>query len=292
MGDSVVWGQGLLANEKFDALVRTSLAPLYPGGITLESLAHSGAVIGANGATGMPQSGEVPASRLSIIEQCDSYANSPETIGLILMNGGMNDVGVATIFNPLALIPSLDSRVVGACHDGMLALLKKVSAKFSGPDTKILVIGYYPILSAQSDPLGVTKLLSLFGIAVPDFLDQEIDFIDPILDRCEAFFKDSTQQFARAITDNGDPRVSLVPSGFTDVNAAFVPNTSLLWGLSLDDDMNPQDPVAAARHPLCDAVYTDPLQVLDRELCYRASAGHPNVQGAAQYSNRILAALR
>jgi lysophospholipase L1-like esterase len=290
MGDSIIWGQGLLPGEKFDTLVQQALLPKFPGGVTLESTAHSGAVIGATGVSGTPQVGEVPASRLSIIEQCDGYANSPDGVDVVLMNGGINDVGVASILNPLALIPSLDARVRHACHDGMLALLKKVIAKFSKPTCKILVTGYYSILSAKSDPLGVTKLLSLFGIAVPPFLDNDLDFINPVIDRCEEFFKNSTQQLQQAIADAGDARVTFVPSGFTDDNSVFVPGTSLLWGLDLDDDMNPQDPVAAARRPLCNLAHP-PLQILDRELCYRASAGHPNMQGAVQFSKQILAAL-
>jgi len=291
IGDSIVWGQGLLQNEKFDCLVQQTLLPMRPEGVTLESLAHSGAVIGATGVSGTPQVGEVPASRLSIIEQCDGYANSPDTVDLVLMTGGINDVGVASILNPFALIPPLDVRVIHACHDGMLVLLKKVIAKFSKPTCTILVTGYYPILSAKSDPLGVTKLISLFGIAVPGFLEKDLDFINPVLDRCEAFFNDSTQQLKLAIVDANDPRITFVSSGFTDANSAFVPGTSLLWGLTLDDDLSPQDPVAAARHPLCDIAHPDPSQILDRELCYRASAGHPNVQGAVQFSKQILAAL-
>ncbi|HYL37399.1 MAG TPA: hypothetical protein VEV17_15905 [Bryobacteraceae bacterium] len=292
MGDSIIWGQGLLPAEKLDVLVQQALSPRYPGGVALENLAHSGAVIGAIGASGAPQPGEVPASRLSVIEQCDGYANSPGTVDFVLLDGGINDVGVASILNPFALIPSLESRVIHACHDGMLALLKKVTAKFTKPACRILVTGYYSILSAQSDPLGVTRLLSLFGIALPGFLDRDLDFINPVLNRCKAFFKDSTEQLQRAIDDADDPRITFVPSGFTDANSVFVPGTSLLWGLDLDDDMNAEDPVAAARHPLCDAAHPDVTEIPQRELCYRASAGHPNVQGAIQYSSRILAALK
>jgi lysophospholipase L1-like esterase len=292
LGDSIIWGQGLLPEEKFTTLVQQALLPAHPEGVTLESLAHSGAVIGANGATGTPQVEEVPASRLSIIEQCDGFASSPDNVDLVIMNGGINDVGVATILNPLALIPSLDAKLVHACHDGMLVLLKKVSAKFSKSTCRILVAGYYPILSAMSDPVGVSKLLSLFGVAVPDFLEKDFDFINPVFNRCEAFFKDSTTQLMKAIADAGDPRITFVPSGFTDANSAFVPNTSLLWSLTLTDDLAPQDPVAPSRHPLCEAAYPNPVQVLDREICYRASAGHPNVQGAVQFSKQIMGALR
>ncbi len=290
IGDSIIWGQGLLPNEKFTTLVQQALLLKHPEGVSLESVAHSGAVIGANGSSGTPQAGEVPASRLSIVEQCDAFSNSPDTVDLVLMDGGINDVGVASILNPFALIPSLSARVTHACHDEMLTLLQKVSAKFSKPACTILVTGYYTILSAKSDPLGVIKLLSLFGIAIPSFLDRDLDFINPVLDRCEAFFKDSTEQLTQAIADSGDRRITFVPSGFTDDNSVFTPGTSLLWGLDLLDDLNPQDPVAAARHPLCDAAHPDP-QIPERELCYRASAGHPNVQGAVQYSKQILAAL-
>jgi hypothetical protein len=291
IGDSIIWGQGLLPNEKFNYLVQQALFARYPAGVTLESTAHSGAVIGAGAVSGTPQVGEVPGSRLSIIEQCDGYANSPDTVDLVLLDGGINDVGVSAILNPFALIPPLSAKVTHACHDGMLVLLKKVAAKFSRPTCKILVTGYYPILSGRSDPAGVTRLLSLFGIAVPPFLDRDFDIVNPVLARCEAFFNESTQQLQRAIADAGDARIAFVPSGFTDANSVFVPGTSLLWGLDLDDGLSPQDPVAAARRPLCDIAHPDPLQALDRELCYRASAGHPNVQGAIQFSQQILAAL-
>jgi lysophospholipase L1-like esterase len=295
IGDSIIWGQGLLDQQKLTTLVRQALSSAHPGEVTLESRAHSGAVIGANGATGSEEDGEVPAARLSIIEQCDSYTNSPETVDLLLMNGGANDVGFATILNPLALIPSLNARVVHACHDGMLVLLKKVSAKFSKATCRILVLGYYPILSPMSDPLGVTKLLGLFGIAKPPFLkkeDEKDHFINPVIDRCGAFFDDSTQQLRKAVADARDTRITFIPSGFTNANATFVPDTSLLWGLDLGDDLDPQDPVAATRRPLCDAAHPGPAQVLNREICYRASAGHPNVQGSVQFSKQILAALQ
>lgn len=290
MGDSVLWGQGLLPNQKMDFLVQQALLPTHPGGVTLESVAHSGAVIGASGVTGTPQIGEVPAARLSAIEQCDDFTNSPNTVDLLLISGGVNDVGVATILNPFALIPPLAGRVKHACHDGMLVLLKKVIAKFSKPTCKILVTGYYPILSAKSDPAGVLRLLSLFGIAVPDFMEQDLDFVNPVLARCEAFFKDSTQQLKQAVAEAG-PTAVFVPSGFTDDNSVFVLGTSLLWGLDLDDDLSPEDPVAGARRPLCAAAHADPLQLPERELCFRASAGHPNIQGAVQYSKQILAAI-
>jgi hypothetical protein len=285
MGDSVMWGQGLLPSEKLDYLVKRSLESAYRAHVSLESLAHSGAVIGEHGASGTPEPGEVPAARLSIIEQCDGFCESPETINLVLMNGGMNDVGVSTILNPSA--PPLDQAIVSACHDGMLSLLEKVCEKFSGSNCKIVVAGYYPILSPKSHPLGTIKLLSIYSIRRPEFIVDDADFINPVVGRCEQFFRQSNAQLQRAVADAADARIRFVPSGFSDDNSVFVPGTSLLWGLDLDG-MKPQDPVAAQRRPLCDMAHPGALELPSRELCYRASAGHPNVRGAEQFSVQIL----
>jgi len=292
MGDSLHWGQGLQENQKLDTLIQGALGPQHGGQVTVERLAHSGAVIGFHPAFGGPAPGEVPVSRLTVAEQCDSFNNSPETVDLVLVNGGINDVGVANILNPFSFLPTLGSRIQSACHDRMLALLKKVAAKFTKPSAKILVTGYYFILSDQSDPLRAGDLLKIFGIPTPVPGEENL-LLDPIIDRCEQFFADSTRHLQAAVAEANaqanDARIRFVPSGFTEANAVFVPATSLLWGV--DALLNPEDPVAAQRRPQCDTTFPGPLEFLQREQCHRASAGHPNVAGAVQYKNQILAAL-
>lgn len=289
LGDSVSWGQGLLENEKYDVLVADALKQKIADVVLEPRLAHSGAVIGVNGAAGSMAPGEVPEARLTIVEQCDSFTNSPETVDLVLLNGGINDVRVDVILDPLAIVPSLSKRIEVACHEGMLALLRKVSAKFTKPSCKILVTGYYTILSEESDPLAALRLLRMHNISLPERVEEDLGFLNPILRRCEEFFDESTSQLTAAVADAHDGRIQFVPSGFTDDNAAFVPGTSLLWGLNLD--LSPQDPVANLRRPQCDTAFPGPLQLFEREKCHRASAGHPNVTGAIQFKNQILAAL-
>jgi hypothetical protein len=206
------------------------------------------------------------------------------------MNGGINDVRVETILDPLAIVPSLSRRIEQACHDGMLALLRKVSARFTKPSCKILVTGYYTILSGQSDPLCALRLLRMYNILLPEKVEADLGFLNPIIRRCEEFSAESDAQLKRAISDANDPRITFVPSGFTDANSAFVPATTLLWGLNVD--LSPQDPVAGPRRPQCDAAFPNPTQFFEREKCHRASAGHPNVAGAIQFKNQVLAALK
>ncbi len=283
LGDSIPWGQGLLENEKFDSLIRDALLPTHPEGVTIQRFAHSGAVIGDHGASGDTAPGEVPESRLSIIEQCDSFTDAPETVDLVLLDGGINDVGVATILNPFALIPPLQSKIESACHRGMRTLLQRVSAKFTKASCRILVTGYYTIFSSRSNPLHLPKLMSIHGIAAPQFM-ATAEMVNPVVVRCEQFFQQSTASLQAAIADAGDGRITFVPAGFTDDNAIFAPST-FIWGL--DDMLNPEDPMAAQRHPQCDAAFPGLFETAHREQCYRASAGHPNVAGASQYAAQI-----
>jgi hypothetical protein len=288
LGDSVPWGQGLVESEKYDILLKAALSA--DGTVVqLTRLAHSGAVIASDGNGDGPADGEVPVARPTVIEQCDAFTDSPETVDLVLVNGGINDVGVATILNPFALVPPLAHLVRKACRDSMLALLQRVVAKFAKPSCKILVTGYYTVLSPLSDPLGLGRLLSMHGVATPVFV-RDVDLFDPVVARCEEFAVKSADSLKAAVAAIGDTRVGFVPSGFTDANAASVPGTSLLWGL--DAELNPEDEVVRPRHAQCDITFGSPLEVLRREQCYRASAGHPNPRGAVQFKRQILSAIR
>lgn len=287
-GDSVHWGQGLPDDHKFDSLIQAHLQALGHA-VTLERFAHSGAVIGFHPTRGNPAHGEVPAARPTVSEQVAAFQNSPETVDIVLVNGGINDVGVANILNPFAILPSLSARIESACHDRMLALLNQLRPVFSKPTCRILVTGYYTILSEQSDPLHVPDLLRMFGIAAPQQLPLGGILLEPFIHRCRQFFNDSTHHLQAAVAEAGDPRIRFVPSGFTDANAVFVHGTSLLWGL--DPFLNPEDPVANERRPQCDVTFPDPAHIIRREQCHRASAGHPNLAGARQYKDQLLAAL-
>lgn len=286
-GDSVPWGQGLPNDHKFDSLIQAHLiAHGHPA--TLERHAHSGAVIGFHPTAGDTAPGEVPVTRPTVSEQVAAFDHSPETVDIVLVNGGINDVGVANILNPFAIIPPLSARIESACHDRMLALLHQLRPVFSKPTCRILVTGYYTILSEQSDPLHVPDFLRMFGIAAPPLPVGGI-FLDPFAGRCRQFFTESTIHLQAAVAETGDPRIRFVPSGFTDDNAIFVPGTSLLWGL--DPFLNPEDPIADQRRPQCDLAFPEPIDFLRREQCHRASAGHPNFAGARQYADQLLAAL-
>lgn len=292
-GDSVPWGQGLLEQDKYRTLVAEGLAA-RPGSAPQEPpavLAHSGATIGVGVNTNEGSlDGEVPTAYPTIIQQVAAFNDAPESVDLVLLNGGINDVDIRDILNPLTDSSHLADWTETHCHLHMKALLDAVTAKFTLATARIIVTGYYQILSEQSDPDLFKPFLKAVGAPWLDFLvdDFEDEIIKKIVKNCKVFADQSATALQNAVNDSnagaGGGRVTFVSSGFGPQNAAFAPDH---WIFGVDGtDLSPEDEVIAARHASCDRCETD---VLQRWECYRASAGHPNQDGAKQYAAQILA---
>ncbi len=100
LGDSVLWGQGLLDHNKFWFLVCDQLAQRYPG-LTPDVRAHSGAVIGKGLNPPWPRlPGEIPTGGPTILYQCTAYSGDPANVKVVLMNGGINDIDFRYVLDP------------------------------------------------------------------------------------------------------------------------------------------------------------------------------------------------
>ena len=95
-GDSVHWGQGHVPKDKFAFNVAQAL------GLMLQMHAHSGATIGAGETCEGSTDPEVPFACPTIVQQVVNYPVDPANTGLVLINGGVNDVTVQRIINPFA----------------------------------------------------------------------------------------------------------------------------------------------------------------------------------------------
>jgi lysophospholipase L1-like esterase len=292
LGDSVTWGQGLETAEKFYSLVKVALT----GSDCSESctlLAHSGATIGAGvETTQAPIDGEVPTSYPTILQQCAAFTDSPETVDLVILNGGINDVDFRTIINPFTDKSDLEDLIKQYCFVDMKSLLENVVSKFTKPTAKIVVTGYFPILSNQSHPLFIEAFLAMAGVSMPPFVSiLDALVFGKIVAHCELFYEESSRLTQKAIrqvnrSPEGAKRVLFAQPPFTAANSALAPD-AWLWGVNLD--LSAQDPMKDARHASCDMFETDAIQ---RLTCYRASVGHPNLIGAQKYADAILAALQ
>ena len=164
--------------------------------------------------------------------------------------------------------------------------------------------GYYTILSPDSTHFGKAEqlftLLEMHGVATGAFtlpaLSLDIDplaFLPSVTNNCHEFFVRSNAELSGAVAEAnqqfaGSPKFILAGLPFTDQNAVFASHP-LLWGLRLD--LEAEDEVVAARKPECKKVFWRHFASSELLQCQRASAGHPDVEGASVIRTAILASL-
>lgn len=184
-GDSIVWGQGLYNKDKFTYLTKQWLEGVTQRPTNLFVFAHSGATLEPTSADDIFREnqyvvrpddetnlwkptppGEVNFSYPSIHEQVKSasiklprwHHVSPEKVDLILIDGGINDLGPVTICTPFSSegwIIEQTAQAVKRAKAMIVTTLKQY------PHAKILITDYYQILSWYSNPM-ILKILYLF----------------------------------------------------------------------------------------------------------------------------------
>ncbi|MBV9771105.1 MAG: hypothetical protein JOZ32_16145, partial [Bryobacterales bacterium] len=136
---------------------------------------------------------------------------------------------------------------------------------------------------------GIPFLLDTMGVATPAFVNQ-LDAFAKINALCWQFWTESNAALAGAVQkvnqQLGATRAFFAQPPFTAANSVFAPNA---WLFGLSDLLMAEDEVVATRASACNIAFKD--DIFAREQCYRASAGHPNVTGAAQFANAILTAI-
>ncbi len=279
-GDSIMWGQGLTENQKFATLVKDWVtANMLGRPVTFENFAHSGARVMPNAAFDAvaPSPGEVPAKYPSVHKQLhraiDSLKVPPSEIDLLLLNGGINDIGVMSILSPFASSGSISDLTRDSITNHMNYLLPAAAGLF--PNAKIIVPGYFPIITDDSSTYEVTALLALLLPLVPWVKSQ-------LIANCGAFFTESDAGLRAAVAaQNGRTpnRCVFADPGFSRYNGYGASQRCLF-------NIKESDPMVVARNDSCVAAG----QGLDL-TCTSASMGHPNVNGAIKYANAMTAKL-
>lgn len=295
LGDSVMWGQGLQENEKIDALIAAKIQEREGNiGFYRHLLAHSGAAIGVGDATNEKGlNGEVPTSYPTILQQCDGFDDSPGTVDFVLLNGGINDVNVRQILNPFSSANDISDLTQKHCHDDLKTLLESVARKF--PQAQIIVLGYYQLISDDSDLALLGALLIAAGVWVGGAIGGVAFGVvgaaekATIAANCLTFATQSKRAMQAAVDETnaelGATRLFFADPGFGPQNAALA-SAPLLFGINAD--LSPQDNlVAGARALACEVAGAHRTDV---PVCKRASMGHPNAIGAQRYADAILAA--
>ncbi len=232
-----------------------------------------------------------------------------------MVDGGINDVTVTRIINFF----TPDDRIVNLarkfCGEEMRALLDTILQTF--PNALVVVPGYFPILSEQTDPNTVRDLIkAFFGLDEAPKLIRKAEAEmakrgpDWFLKRQAAlstlWYKESDKNLqlavdkanasdakrrAGAAPNGGRPRAYFAPIGFTPDESYGAPNTALwkIVGSAPGGGLRSNDQMFEARQPLCAGYERDPVRLI---ACKAAGTGHPNLKGEAKYTESILARVR
>src|SRR5262249_51213331 len=140
------------------------------GTAKLTTVAHSGAVIGIDlNPAVQPVPQEVPRPYPTILQQVTNFTDAPDTVDLIIINGGINDLDIRYIFSPLTDVHELVTLTNLYCHDHLVVILREVLNRCA--NAKVVVTGYFPILSERSNVTLVHLFLHAHFISVPSTLE-------------------------------------------------------------------------------------------------------------------------
>ena len=316
LGDSIMWGQGLSDDpskqQKFTHKVQRFIEEKMPDTeVHLHNFAHSGAQILAHEERDAepPTHGEIPNNFPSITSQLGSAVrelgagvprryvsrlHSPapsESVGLVLLDGGINDLGTKKILTPDPTVGA--AWVREHTRKQTVARMQKLLsiALTNFPNAKIVVTNYYQIVSEHSDPVYLWELLRVWDIIGPGLEVSQEWLLDKLARQSYAFHDESTKGFREAVANARPPqgvasrraeppRVALAEIPFGPRNAYAAPDSLLFY-------LNEPDPAMGLRRQVC----MDRYGVLNPS-CTLAAGGHPNIRGAEIYANAIIKALQ
>ena len=248
IGDSIAWGNGLNREDKYYYLVAKELQENLGEPVEVIVYAHSGA----------PISGE---DENSIINQAKKI---PNDVDLILVSGGINDVGIGSILDSSKEASSVTS-LSAPIEERMENLLRELINK--NQHVKIVVTGYYNIISRDSRLENVDNILGWWwtsdkfspAMTSPAMLENNavvhaLPDINRLIANSIAFNSACTTALRSAVkkVDGEEGRILFVSPEFQDSNS-YKASDTYLWGLTID---------------------------------YEATA-HPNRNGASQYAKAI-----
>lgn len=291
LGDSIMWGVGLPEEWKFSTLVQQWLQEQLGGRpVTRRILAHSGAVIRPQDGDAEPAlPGEVGRRTPTITAQVSLVPEAErENADLVLVNGGINDVGVLEVI----LNPGVEGGTEGVrrlarerVREPMKELLLLIGREF--PRATVLLPGYYPIVSRQTPLTEVRHAIDAAdptACAQPALCNLLLPAIhDRLIRQSDAWWEEATASLEWAVAEANrvleTTRFQFVPVPFGPEHAYGTADT-YLWRIG------GEDPLAAMRAAACQEAGRSDI------YCRWASTGHPNRKGAEVYGEALISRLQ
>lgn len=186
---------------------------------------------------------------------------NPETVDLVLMDFGINDISIETILSPDSTSSQLSDLTHQHLYINGLKVLSKIREKF--PNANIIVTGYYPIITKSTSFGVIFPLLLQLGpllIGVGGLLEATIGAIFPlalayvagmitggvilddklgqIIANCKLFATQSAAELQTAVEEHnatettGHSVIAAFP--FFEEDSAILANRSLLWAIKVE----------------------------------------------------------
>lgn len=320
VGDSVIWGQGLREEEKFYTLTKNWLErEVFKNArsVNLKVLAHSGASINLRDfETAALEKAEIseteffhreinvsfPSIHAQIALANKEYKN-PSAVDLIMLTGGITDVRLTQILNPLKSNDELRRDIVRHCNEAMFDLLKQTAEKF--PRALIALVGYYPPLSRHTPASRIfSNLLELYEISQPfkAIINNPLNrrllkyYRKKMIARSLIWANDSTAEFKKAVaglnSEFGSKRAIFIESPITEENSLGA-EKSLLYEIKKGKT---GDALETERKAVCQPTLAQLKAETDlkfrTQTCELATVGHPNPNGAKAYAEAIQKELK
>jgi len=304
IGDSIAWGEGLQKADKWSTKVEEHVTAANAGiSVYMSGEPHTGAILGWNGTTGGTHfNGDIPKSYPSVHQQARDLAALPNasTVDLILITATANDVGSNSWLDPGKSPSDILPRVTKYCHDDMLAFLGWLAGAFTA--AKIIVTGYYPMVSHDSNPnfgvdvvavyVGLDDNKGLLPAARAIAMGLNVGTQPKVASNTEYFAAQANLAISLAVKDANQAlnpaRIYYADPGFGTKNAANAPNA---WVFGIDVTLLGLQPTDSPTSANLRATQCQVLNSLDRVYCDVASTGHPNESGALAYAKAIIALL-
>jgi hypothetical protein len=297
IGDSIAWGCGLYQKEKYHYLVADWLQKTLKRPVEVTVLAHTGATIAkpinidASKHTFVDP--ELGSWDPVLLEQANHIPN-PGDVELILVSGGINDVGVDTLIFPIDKSYVINDRCQDV-RDTMNILLRKLLNKCA--KSVIIVTDYYTVVSKDTPNSSIKKFADFIEENDPNWVHRTFsseisNSADIISNNCVKFDGESrdslsdskdgavyaANEYSRA--NFGKDRVYFAAVHFP-LDRSYGTSKSLLWELvDTDNGGKTNDHKYYYRASLCDRVscnWDDKIQAI----------AHPNVEGDQQYYSAI-----
>ncbi len=305
IGDSIAWGNGLEEVDKYYNKVAKDLQEALKRPVEITVYAHSGAVISTSGESAEEMlfrtTGSLPDANLNkggptLMEQAAKISNDAD---LILVSGGINDVGALTPIKTNIPENDIRTRTKDKIEKPMAELLTNILDN-TKTDAKIIVTGYYSLASDDTIMESQDQVVT----STAEFPSQMHTGMANALEKVQnskngdtlralnskAFDETSTTSLQNAVddanrADNGRGRVVFVDPKFESINS-YGASKSFLWELNPDgtsnDDQRNDRSIVVARNG------GNPITKYENEI---NAIGHPNKDGASQYKEAIMGTL-